>query len=77
MTETLTLLKQLVRRQSITPVDAGCIDLLQDRLRVAGFSCQALCSGPDSHRVTNLWAIRKGSRSRDGKGFAFHGVHLA
>lgn len=71
--ETLNLLKQLVRRRSITPIDAGCMDLLRDRLLRAGFSCQMLFAGPDSHRVTNFWAIKRGYRGEDAKVFAFVG----
>lgn len=73
MSDTLTLLKQLVRLRSVTPVDAGCMAAIQDRLRAAGFDCQILDSGPESHRVTNLWAIRRGKRGGDGKVFAFLG----
>ncbi|MBS3964445.1 MAG: succinyl-diaminopimelate desuccinylase [Methylomonas sp.] len=38
MTETLTLLQQLIRKPSITPDDAGCQDLLAHRLVPLGFS---------------------------------------
>jgi succinyl-diaminopimelate desuccinylase len=32
MNETLALLKDLIRRESITPNDAGCQDLIAERL---------------------------------------------
>ena len=50
------LLGELVRRPSITPDDAGCQDLLRERLGKLGFDCETLVFGD----VTNLWA-RRGS----------------
>lgn len=49
------LLKQLVRRQSVTPDDAGCQGLLAARLQALGFHCEQLNFG----EVSNLYA-RKG-----------------
>jgi ABC-type oligopeptide transport system ATPase subunit len=43
---------------SITPEDAGCLDLLAARLAPLGFVCERLDSGPDSFRVSNLWSKR-------------------
>ncbi len=54
---TLALAVELVRRQSITPLDEGCQDLLAARLRPLGFAVESLCFG----EVTNLWA-RYGSQ---------------
>lgn len=52
----IELLGELIRRQSITPDDAGCQGLLATRLGAAGFSCEPLPFG----NVSNLWA-RKGN----------------
>jgi len=59
---TLTLLEQLIARASVTPDDAGCQALLCARLAPLGFECHTLVYGPDDFRVTNLWAVRSGSR---------------
>lgn len=44
----------LISRRSVTPDDAGCQDLIADRLRPLGFACESLPSGA----VSNLWARR-------------------
>ncbi|MSR36019.1 MAG: succinyl-diaminopimelate desuccinylase [Gemmatimonadetes bacterium] len=49
---TLELAKQLIARRSITPDDAGCLDLIGSRLAQAGFTCERIDSGV----VKNLWA---------------------
>lgn len=53
-TPTLDLACELIRRPSITPDDAGCLDLLADRLAPLGFVCERI----DTGGVTNLWARR-------------------
>jgi len=58
MTATLLLAEQLIARSSVTPVDAGCQDLIAQRLRAIGFQCETLVSGPADYSVTNLWAKR-------------------
>jgi len=58
MTATLLLAEQLIARSSVTPVDAGCQDLIAQRLRAIGFQCETLISGPADFSVTNLWAKR-------------------
>ena len=58
MSPTLQLTEQLIARPSITPEDAGCLDLLTERLAPLGFACERLDSGPPSFRVSNLWAKR-------------------
>lgn len=50
----IDLLAELVRRESITPDDAGCQALLSERLNALGFRCETLTFGD----VTNLWARR-------------------
>ncbi|MDT8991579.1 succinyl-diaminopimelate desuccinylase [Curvibacter sp. APW13] len=54
---TLRLAEELISRPSITPQDAGCQDLLAQRLARIGFACEHLASGPDSFRVQNLWSF--------------------
>jgi len=51
---TLDLAKQLIARRSLTPDDAGCLELLGARLAAAGFACERMDRGP----VRNLWARR-------------------
>ncbi|MGB1557963.1 MAG: succinyl-diaminopimelate desuccinylase, partial [Oceanococcaceae bacterium] len=46
------LLEELIRRPSVTPEDAGCTELLADRLQALGFACERM----DHEGVTNLWA---------------------
>ena len=58
---TLQLAEQLISRPSVTPDDAGCQQLLGERLTPLGFALEAIESGPDDFRVTNLWAVRAGS----------------
>ena len=51
---TVALSQALIRRASVTPDDAGCQDLLAERLSAAGFAVQRLRFG----EVDNLWAER-------------------
>lgn len=50
----IALLTDLVQRRSITPEDAGCQDVLIERLERIGFVCESMPFGD----VTNLWARR-------------------
>ena len=72
MTAVLGLLEALIARPSITPEDSGCQDLIAARLAVHGFEIQRMDSGPESFRVRNLWAIRRGTQS-DGPVLMFAG----
>lgn len=56
MSETLELLKQLIRRESVTPNDAGCQDLLAERLTKLGFIDERLDFGD----TQNQW-LRRGA----------------
>ena len=58
MSRTLQLTEQLIARPSVTPDDAGCQQLLAQRLKPLGFACETIVSGPADFRVTNLWAKR-------------------
>jgi len=62
MTRTLQFTEHLISRPSVTPEDAGCLDLIAARLRPLGFACERLDNGPDHFRVSNLWAIRRSTQ---------------
>jgi succinyl-diaminopimelate desuccinylase len=62
MSRTLQLTEHLISRPSVTPEDAGCLDLMAARLTPLGFACERLDSGPDNFRVSNLWAIRRSAQ---------------
>jgi succinyl-diaminopimelate desuccinylase len=68
----LALAEALIARPSVTPDDAGCQELLKSRLEAIGFACEKRMHGPESFRVTNLWAIRRGSRPGPTLAFAGH-----
>ncbi|MDY6981237.1 MAG: succinyl-diaminopimelate desuccinylase, partial [Pseudomonadota bacterium] len=54
MSETLELARELIRRPSVTPDDAGCQTLLGERLRAIGFQLEPM----RFEEVDNLWARR-------------------
>jgi len=58
----LPLAEALIARRSVTPDDAGCLDLIATRLAAAGFACERLDAGPPEARVANLWAVHTGTR---------------
>jgi succinyl-diaminopimelate desuccinylase len=68
--DTLRLAEQLISKPSVTPDDAGCLDLIADALKPLGFACEFMNSGPDTFRVRNLWAKRAGT---SGQTLAFAG----
>ncbi|MHB1373740.1 MAG: succinyl-diaminopimelate desuccinylase [Thauera sp.] len=51
---TFALACELIARPSVTPQDAGCLDLIADRLRPLGFTLERI----DVGGVCNLWARR-------------------
>ena len=53
----ITLLQELVRCPSVTPVEGGALDLLEARLKPAGFTCTRLPFGKGTGKVDNLFAI--------------------
>ena len=75
-TPTFDLTCDLLRLASVTPNDETCQDLLIKRLEPLGFDCETLVSGPDDFRVTNLWAMRRGSGAgvERAKTFVFAGL---
>ncbi len=54
MTPTLELTCELIRRHSVTPDDAGCQQLMIERLEAIGFHVAKLPFGD----VENFWAVR-------------------
>ncbi len=68
--DTLRLAEQLIARPSVTPDDAGCMDIIAEALKPLGFDCEFIESGPENFRVRNLWAKRPG---RSGQTLAFAG----
>ena len=54
MSPTIELAQALISRPSVTPDDAGCQQLLCERLTAIGFACEPLRFG----EVDNLWARR-------------------
>jgi succinyl-diaminopimelate desuccinylase len=72
MSRTLHLAEQLISCPSVTPDDGGCQQVIAARLAPLGFVCETIESGPDSFRVTNLWAKRPSSRA-GAKTIAFAG----
>jgi len=64
------LLKKLIRCPSVTPDDAGTLDILEAFLAPLGFTCTRLrFEGDDSYPVNNLFA----TRGTDGKHLLFAG----
>jgi succinyl-diaminopimelate desuccinylase len=51
---TLALAQALIARRSVTPEDAGCLELIAARLKPLGFGCEFI----DRNGVRNLWAVR-------------------
>ena len=51
---TLDLVRQIIACPSVTPDDAGCMEIIAERLRPLGFSCEFI----NRNGVTNLWARR-------------------
>jgi succinyl-diaminopimelate desuccinylase len=62
---TLSLAKDLINRESVTPEDAGCQDVMIARLKALGFTIEPMVF----EDTTNLWA-RRGTQ---GPLFAFAG----
>ncbi|WOX06223.1 succinyl-diaminopimelate desuccinylase [Microbulbifer pacificus] len=65
MTPTVELTCDLIRRQSVTPEDAGCMELMLERLEKIGFKTDHLRFGD----TDNFWSVR----GEEGPLFAFAG----
>ncbi len=63
--EVIELTKELISRQSVTPLDEGCQELMAERLKALGFSVESMVF----EDTTNMWA-RRGS---EGSVFCFAG----
>ncbi|MGX5914209.1 succinyl-diaminopimelate desuccinylase [Aliidiomarina sp. Khilg15.8] len=63
---TLELARELIARRSVTPEDAGCQELIGQRLAALGFNLESMVFDD----TTNLWARRDSS---DGGLFCFAG----
>lgn len=72
MSRTLELTEQLIARPSVTPEDAGCLDLITARISSIGFECERIDCGPDTFRVSNLWALKR-SKNPHAKTLVFAG----
>ena len=59
LSPTLTLACELISRPSVTPEDAGCQQLLMDRLEPLGFRAEPMRYCDHNGTVDNLW-LRKG-----------------
>ncbi len=55
---TVALAQALIRRASVTPNDSGCCEIISSRLAALGFHCEVMRFG----EVTNLWAVREGTK---------------
>ncbi|SOD92084.1 succinyl-diaminopimelate desuccinylase [Caenispirillum bisanense] len=69
LADPLPLARALIRRASVTPRDAGALDVLQAALESLGFRCTRLPFGEGEARVDNLYA-RLGD---EGPNFCFAG----
>ena len=63
MSRTLQLTEQLLSRPSVTPEDAGCLEIITARLAPLGFVCERIDSGPETFRVSNLWAVKRSAHA--------------
>ena len=69
MTDALSLAQDLIRCESVTPRDAGALDVLERELTRMGFTCTRYPFGEGEHRVDNLYA----RRGRAAPNFCFAG----
>jgi succinyl-diaminopimelate desuccinylase len=68
--DTIALTQQLIRCDSVTPREAGSLDVMQTYLESIGFSCQRLPFGEGEARVDNL--VARYGASGPHIGFAGH-----
>ena len=66
------LTKRLIMCPSVTPAEAGALDLLQGELEGLGFTTTRLPFGEGAARIDNLYAIRKADDSQPHIAFAGH-----
>ena len=63
--EVIELTKELISRQSVTPLDEGCQELMAERLKALGFTIESMVF----EDTTNMWA----RRGTEGPVFCFAG----
>ena len=72
-TKLINLTKSLIKKKSVTPIDAGAINVLKKKLSSLGFKNTELLFQSKKHeKVLNLFAIRK-SNSKTGITLCFAG----
>jgi succinyl-diaminopimelate desuccinylase len=69
LSPTLELTCELIRRASVTPEDAGCQQLMIERLEALNFQVFSLPFGD----VKNFWAVKNGSAGAKGPTLCFAG----
>lgn len=67
--EVIQLAQALIARPSVTPEDAGCQEMIKERLAKLGFNNETMVF----HDTTNLWARRNGNDEASPKLFCFAG----
>ncbi|AKE52559.1 succinyl-diaminopimelate desuccinylase [Kangiella geojedonensis] len=66
-TDVITLAKNLINRESVTPIDAGCQKFMMELLGRQGFAHEIM----DFEDTQNFWSVRKGKA--EGPVFVFAG----
>lgn len=69
LSPTLALACELIRRPSVTPVDADCQQLMMQRLDACGFALEPM----RIEEVDNFWALRQGGDGANGPVLCFAG----
>jgi succinyl-diaminopimelate desuccinylase len=72
--DAIGLLQELIRRASVTPLEAGVLDIVETALRPLGFAVTRLqFEGDGSYPVDNLFATREPVGSNSGRHLLFAG----
>ncbi|MBD9503571.1 succinyl-diaminopimelate desuccinylase [Pseudomonas sp. BGr12] len=69
LSPTLALACELIRRPSVTPVDADCQQMMMQRLDACGFALEPM----RIEEVDNFWALRQGRDGANGPVLCFAG----
>lgn len=69
LSPTLALACELIRRPSVTPIDADCQQLMMQRLDACGFALEPM----RIEDVDNFWALRQGRDGANGPVLCFAG----
>jgi succinyl-diaminopimelate desuccinylase len=74
MVDPIALAAELIRRPSVTPADAGALDVLEATLKPMGFACRRLRFDEGGTPIENLFAkVGSGRPGSGGKHFCFAG----